>query len=280
MIKGITTVRKIGSAKDYAALGQLFSSLGFEPGKGWKDARSEGAAFLAPVGNLELVYGKATHHTDLWVEVTDLDTIEAIFAKKKVKTAPYPFETEWDARAFIAEPTKGLKIAFWQKNRSKDGAIEGDLNAEGMRFAIVVARWNSFITERLLQGSIDALRRSGCASADIKVVRVPGSFEIPSQARTLADTGDYHAIITLGCLIRGETTHYEHIATEVTRGIGQSAQETGVPHTYGVLTCENLEQALDRAGLKAGNKGFEAAISAIEMVSLKRKTSKHKSGKK
>ena len=103
-------------------------------------------------------------------------------------------------------------------------------------------------------------------------MRVPGAFEIPSQARTLAETGKYDAIITLGCLIRGETTHYEHISTEVTRGIGQSAQETGIPHTYGVLTCENLEQALDRAGLKAGNKGFEAASSAIEMVSLQRKT--------
>ncbi|MBZ5533266.1 MAG: 6,7-dimethyl-8-ribityllumazine synthase [Acidobacteriia bacterium] len=146
------------------------------------------------------------------------------------------------------------------------------MNARGMKFAIVVARWNSFITERLLQGSLDGLRRSGCREQDITVVRVPGSFEIPSQARTLAETGKYDAIITLGCLIRGETTHYEHIATEVTRGIGQSAQETGVPHTYGVLTCENLEQALDRAGLKAGNKGFEAATSAIEMVSLKRKT--------
>jgi 6,7-dimethyl-8-ribityllumazine synthase len=101
---------------------------------------------------------------------------------------------------------------------------------------------------------------------------VPGAFEIPSQARTLAQSGKYDAIVTLGCLIRGETTHYEHISTEVTRGIGQSAQETGVPHTYGVLTCENLEQALDRAGLKAGNKGFEAAISAIEMVSLQKKT--------
>jgi 6,7-dimethyl-8-ribityllumazine synthase len=101
---------------------------------------------------------------------------------------------------------------------------------------------------------------------------VPGAFEIPSQARTLAESGKYDAIVTLGCLIRGETTHYEHISTEVTRGIGQSAQETGVPHTYGVLTCENLEQALDRAGLKAGNKGFEAAMSAVEMVSLQRKT--------
>jgi 6,7-dimethyl-8-ribityllumazine synthase len=135
-----------------------------------------------------------------------------------------------------------------------------------------VSRWNSFITERLLQGALDALRRSGCREEHIAVVRVPGAFEIPTQARTLAETGRYDAIITLGCLIRGETDHYEHISTEVTRGIGQSAQETGIPHTYGVLTCDNLEQALDRAGLKSGNKGFEAAQSAIEMVSLQRKT--------
>ena len=141
-----------------------------------------------------------------------------------------------------------------------------------MRFGVVVSRWNSFITERLLQGALDALRRSGARAEDIAVVRVPGAFEIPAQARTLARSGKYDAIVTLGCLIRGETTHYEHISTEVTRGIGQSAQETGVPHTYGVLTCENLEQALDRAGLKAGNKGFEAGISAVEMVSLQRKT--------
>ncbi|HEX5435435.1 MAG TPA: 6,7-dimethyl-8-ribityllumazine synthase [Candidatus Angelobacter sp.] len=149
-----------------------------------------------------------------------------------------------------------------------------------MHFGVVVARWNSFITERLLQGSLDALRRSGCSEKDIEIFRVPGSFEIPSQARTMAESGKYDAIITLGCLIRGETTHYEHIATEVTRGIGQSAQETGVPHTYGVLTCENLEQALDRAGLKAGNKGYEAAVSAIEMVSLKRKTGRARSSEK
>jgi 6,7-dimethyl-8-ribityllumazine synthase len=174
----------------------------------------------------------------------------------------------------VAEPAKGSKILFWQKNRPSQDAIEGDLNASGMRFGVVVSRWNSFITERLLQGALDGLRRSGCSKEDITVVRVPGAFEIPSQARTLAESGKYDAIVTLGCLIRGETTHYEHISTEVTRGIGQSAQETGVPHTYGVLTCENLEQALDRAGLKAGNKGFEAAISAIEMVSLQRKTQK------
>jgi 6,7-dimethyl-8-ribityllumazine synthase len=180
----------------------------------------------------------------------------------------------------VAEPAKGLKVLFWQKNRPAKDAVEGELNAHGMRFGIVVSRWNSFITERLLQGAMDALRRSGAREEDITVVRVPGAFEIPSQSRTLAASRKYDAIVTLGCLIRGETAHYEHISTEVTRGIGQSAQETGVPHTYGVLTCENLEQALDRAGLKAGNKGFEAAISAVEMVSLQRKTQSRSKKKK
>jgi 6,7-dimethyl-8-ribityllumazine synthase len=279
VIKGLTTIRKIGSAREFAALRDLFSALGFEPGKGWKDSRSEGAAMLAPIGNLELIHGEPPPHTDLWVEVTDLDSILDILKKKKVKVAVDVYATDWGSRALVAEPKKGLKVAFWQMDRPESGATEGDMNARGMKFAIVVARWNSFITERLLQGSLDGLRRSGCREQDIMVVRVPGSFEIPSQARTLAGTGKYDAIITLGCLIRGETTHYEHISTEVTRGIGQSAQETGVPHTYGVLTCENLEQALDRAGLKAGNKGYEAAVSAIEMVSLKRKTGATKAGK-
>jgi len=113
--------------------------------------------------------------------------------------------------------------------------------------------------------------RCGAKRKDIVVVRVPGAFEIPSAARTLAETGKYHAIICLGCLLRGDTAHYDVIVNEVTRGIGQSAQETGVPHAFGVLTCETLEQALNRAGIKAGNKGFEAALAAIEMVSLRRK---------
>ncbi|HYX52848.1 MAG TPA: 6,7-dimethyl-8-ribityllumazine synthase [Candidatus Limnocylindrales bacterium] len=272
MIKGITAIQKIERRSDFETLVELFSALGFEPGTGWKTAKSEGSPFLAPIGNLELVNGDAPPHTNLWVEVTDLDSVREFFRHKKIKPSVEVYDTDWGSRAFVVEPVKKLKIAFWQPNRPKANAIEGDLSATGMRFALVVARWNSFITERLLQGALNALRRSGCKEQDITVVRVPGSFEIPSEARTLAETGSYDAIITLGCLIRGETTHYEHIATEVTRGIGQSAQQTGVPHTYGVLTCENLEQAIDRAGLKAGNKGHEAAISAIEMVSLKRKT--------
>jgi 6,7-dimethyl-8-ribityllumazine synthase len=148
------------------------------------------------------------------------------------------------------------------------GAIEGKLDATGNRFGIVVSRFNSFITERLLNSAIDALRRTGAKDEDINIVRVPGAFEIPSAARTLAETGSVDAVICLGCLLRGETSNYDQICAEVTRGIGQSALETGVPHSFGVLTCDTLEQAIDRAGLKSGNKGFEAALAAVEMASL------------
>jgi 6,7-dimethyl-8-ribityllumazine synthase len=274
MIKGLTTIRYAGGTREFAALSELLDSLGFEKGHAWKNSGSQGQYFLAPVGKVEIVGGPERLPADLWIEVTDLDSVRQVLKQKKIKFVSDISDTDWGSRMLVVEPVKGVKLAFWQKNRAEEEAVEGDLNARGMRFAVVVARWNSFITERLLQGALDALRRSGSRSQDVTVVRVPGSFEIPSQARTLAKTGKYDAVITLGCLIRGDTTHYEHIATEVTRGIGQSAQETGVPHTYGVLTCENLEQALDRAGLKAGNKGFEAAMSAVEMVSLQRKTGK------
>jgi 6,7-dimethyl-8-ribityllumazine synthase len=280
VIKGITTIRHARSAKEFEALTTLLDSLGFGRGEPWKGPRSQGQHFLAPVGKLEIYTGNETFPSDVWVEVSDLDSTHTLLAKKKTKLEDGIKPTTWGSRILVAEPVNGLKIVFWQKDREDEIALEGELNARGMRFAIVVARWNSFITERLLQGALDGLRRSGCHDRDITLVRVPGSFEIPSQARTMAETGNYDAIITLGCLIRGETTHYEHIATEVTRGIGQSAQESGVPHSYGVLTCENLEQALDRAGLKAGNKGFEAAISAVEMVSLKRKTARRQAASK
>jgi 6,7-dimethyl-8-ribityllumazine synthase len=148
-------------------------------------------------------------------------------------------------------------------------ALEGKLDASGRRFAIVVARFNAFITERLLQSACDGLLKTGASAEDIDIARVPGAFEIPLAARTLALTKKYDAIICLGCLLRGDTAHYDVIVNEVTRGIGQSAQETGVPHAFGVLTCENLEQAIDRAGLKMGNKGFEAALAAVEMAALK-----------
>jgi 6,7-dimethyl-8-ribityllumazine synthase len=157
------------------------------------------------------------------------------------------------------------------KSLSKLGlkALEGKLSADGKRFGIVVSRFNAFITERLLQSAVDGLVRSGAKPRDLQLVRVPGAFEIPSAARTLAETRKYDAIICLGCLLRGDTAHYDVIVNEVARGIGQSAQETGVPHAFGVLTCESLEQAIDRAGLKMGNKGFEAALAAVEMANLK-----------
>ena len=147
--------------------------------------------------------------------------------------------------------------------------IEGKLNAAGNRFAIVVSRFNAFITDRLLQSAFDGLVQCGAKEKDLKIVRVPGAFEIPSAARTLAETRKFNAIVCIGCLLRGDTAHYDVIVNEVARGIGQSAQETGVPHAFGVLTCENLEQAIDRAGLKMGNKGFEAALAAVEMANLK-----------
>jgi 6,7-dimethyl-8-ribityllumazine synthase len=156
--------------------------------------------------------------------------------------------------------------------------LAGKLNAAGFRFGIVVSRFNEFITERLLRSACDGLLRSGAKEKDIQIVRVPGSFEIPSAARTLAETGKYDAIICLGCLLRGDTAHYDVIVNEVTRGIGQSAQETGVPHAFGVLTCDTLEQAIDRAGLKMGNKGFEAALAAVEMANLKKVVRSQESG--
>ena len=149
-------------------------------------------------------------------------------------------------------------------------ALEGSLDATGKRFAIVVSRFNAFITERLLLSACDGLLRSGAKKKDIAVVRVPGAFEIPLAARSLAETGKYDAVICIGCLLRGDTAHYDVIVNEVTRGIGQSAQETGVPHAFGVLTCDTLEQAIDRAGLKMGNKGLEAALAAVEMANLRK----------
>jgi 6,7-dimethyl-8-ribityllumazine synthase len=147
-------------------------------------------------------------------------------------------------------------------------AVQGKLDASGKRFAIVVSRFNAFITERLLLSACDGLLRLGADKKNIAVVRVPGSFEIPSTARALAETKKYDAILCIGCLLRGDTAHYDVIVNEVTRGIGQSAQDTGIPHAFGVLTCDTLEQAIDRAGLKMGNKGFDAALAAVEMASL------------
>ncbi len=153
---------------------------------------------------------------------------------------------------------------------------KGELAAKGLRLAIVVSRFNSFITERLLTGALDTLSRAGADDRRVEVVRVPGSFEIPVTAKALAQSGRFDAIITLGCIIRGETQHFDYISAEVTRGIQLAALETGVPMAFGVLTTDTLEQAVDRAGAKSGNKGAEVALAAIEMANLLRSTRRGK----
>jgi 6,7-dimethyl-8-ribityllumazine synthase len=145
---------------------------------------------------------------------------------------------------------------------------QGRLNAEGFRFAVVASRWNDFLTSRLVEGALDALERLGADEKGVEVFRVPGSFEIPLLARRLAASGKWDAVICVGTVIRGQTPHFEYIASEVTKGIAQAAMETNVPVIYGVVTADTLEQAIDRAGVKAGNKGFEAAMSAVELVNL------------
>ncbi len=155
--------------------------------------------------------------------------------------------------------------------------IQGELTATGLRFAVVTSRFNAFVTDRLLAGALDALNRSGAGQDSVDVVRVPGAFEIPVAAKTLAETGRYHAVICLGAVMRGDTTHFEHISTEASKGVAAAALSTGVPISFGILTVENLEQAVDRAGLKSGNKGFEAAMTAIEMANLLKKVKELKS---
>lgn len=149
--------------------------------------------------------------------------------------------------------------------------IEGNLTAQGLKFGIIVSRFNNFITDKLLEGALDALQRSGAEEKSIEVHKVPGSFEIPLVARRLVDAGNYDALICLGAIIRGGTIHYDHIAAEVTKGIAVLNLEGKVPISLGVITTEDIEQAIERAGTKMGNKGWDAALVAVEMVNLLKK---------
>jgi 6,7-dimethyl-8-ribityllumazine synthase len=149
--------------------------------------------------------------------------------------------------------------------------VAGQLVATGLRFGIVVSRFNTFITERLLEGALDALQRHGADLSSVDVVWVPGTFEIPIVAQRLALSGRCHAVICLGCLIRGGTPHFDYLASEVTKGVAQTGMSTGIPAIFGVLTTDTIEQAIERAGTKAGNKGFDAAVAAIEMADVMRK---------
>jgi 6,7-dimethyl-8-ribityllumazine synthase len=292
MVKGITLTQRLGEMAELDRLAGFFGALGLESGGCANGSRRPGRRFAAPLGNLELVYALEGAQDELQaraeeigakikIEVSSLDSFRQIvesLLKDNPGGSPTAVseivDTNWGSRQFTATPARGFSVMFWEWSdplKGKPIALEGDLSAKGMRFAIVAARWNAVITDRLLQGSLDALFRSGAGKEDVEILRVPGAWEIPSAARKLAEIGGCDAVITLGVLLRGETAHYEAIYNEVSRGIGQSQQETGIPHAFGVLTCETVEQALDRAGLKAGNKGFEAAVAAIEMVSLHRK---------
>jgi 6,7-dimethyl-8-ribityllumazine synthase len=153
----------------------------------------------------------------------------------------------------------------------KPSEIRAGLSAQNLRIGIIASRFNQFITDRLLAGALDALERAGASEKQIEVVRVPGSFEIGIAAKNLAATGRFDAIICIGCILRGETSHYDHVASESARGIQLAQLDTGVPMAFCVLTCDTLEQAIDRAGLKQGNKGYEAALSAIEMAHIVRR---------
>jgi 6,7-dimethyl-8-ribityllumazine synthase len=274
MIKSIYYVRLASEEKDFQALQRFFQELGLDPAENWEGRHNQGVLFRTPQAGIEIGRGGDFPSTDLILEVADANSAYEVVKARGFKIAEEISDRRFGGRMFVAEPAPGHAVAIFsylpERRPRHIPTCEGSLDAKGLRFGLVVSRFNSFITERLLEGALDALRRCGARDEDQTIVRVPGAFEIPAAARSLAESGRTDAVICLGCLIRGETSHYEHIATEVTRGIGQSAQETGVPHAYGVLTCENLEQAIDRAGLKTGNKGFESAMAAIEMASLKK----------
>jgi len=275
MIRAISIVRHFRK-QDLRSLTDFLTAIGLEQAP--KEREEALTAFVAPAGKfwigqlgdqhssafLELIENCKT----IVLEVSDPETVWFAAHKRGFEiVSDFVSKTTGEHRFGVKLP--GELVVWVVPAQEQEPATEGDLKGAGKLFAVVLSRFNSFITERLLQGAMDGLTRSGADRKNVQVVRVPGSFEIPSAARTLAETKKYNAIICLGCLLRGDTAHYDVIVNEVTRGIGQSAQETGVPHAFGILTCDTLEQAIDRAGLKMGNKGFEAALAAVEMANLK-----------
>jgi 6,7-dimethyl-8-ribityllumazine synthase len=281
MLKSLHIGRYVAKPEDLRALAGFLEAIGFER---IAEADKRSAIFAAPVGLLSVNALPAEYPSEVLdrlkdvnrlivLEVSNPDDVFEIAEKKKLKVLADTESPKTGERSFSLELPGDIVVTVHGKRGALPEGIEGDLRAQGKRFAIVVSRFNAFITERLLQGALDALRRTGAHSSDITLMRIPGSFELPAAARMLAQTGKYDAVICLGCLLRGETAHYDVIVNECARGIGQSAQETGVPHAFGVLTCDTLEQAIDRAGLKMGNKGFEAGLAAVEMASLKKAVS-------
>ena len=161
-----------------------------------------------------------------------------------------------------------VTIQLAESNRLEPKVYEGRLNAEAFRFAIVASRWNELISARLVEGALDSLKRLGAKDANVSVYRVPGAFEIPLLALRLAQSRKFDAVICLGTIIRGQTPHFDYIASEVTRGISHAGLTSGLPVVFGIVTADTVDQAIDRAGVKLGNKGFEAAMTAVELVNL------------
>ena len=289
MIKWVELTVVAKSPADFKLLKELLSSLGLRQGFAGENANGQSAEFFPSRLKLGVISKKKNwENADLYLTVSDPDTAFEVVQGRKWEILQDHSGPEQShlARSFSFKLPGGTQVAVLGP-RVAEGvtdtdhlALEGSMLAAGKRFAVVVSRFNSFITERLLAGVLDGLVRSGAKMhEDITIVRVPGAFEIPSAARTLAETKKYDAVVCIGCLLRGDTAHYDVIVNEVTRGIGQSTQETGVPHAFGVLTCDTLEQAIDRAGLKMGNKGFEAALAAVEMANLKKTIVRGSSGK-
>ena len=285
MLKSLHIGRYVTQPADLRSLAEFLEAIGFQS-VAVEDSRSK--VFSAPIGLLSINALPAEYPREVLahlkdvnrlivLEVSNPDDVFAIAQQKKLNVLADSVSAKTGERSFSLALPGEIIVTVHGKPEEIPAGVEGDLKAEGKRFAIVVSRFNAFITERLLQGALDGLRRTGARKEDIEIMRVTGSFEIPAAARVLAESGKYDAIICLGCLLRGETAHYDVIVNECARGIGQSAQETGVPHGFGVLTCDTLEQAIDRAGLKMGNKGFEAALAAVEMASLKKAVSSQRS---
>jgi len=277
MLVLLTSRYVAGNKKDVQVLQRIFAALGLEGGpsplESSQSSSKSSAVFAAALHSFEIVLGAGgPAQTELFFRVSDPHLALRIVKQNGGEIIAGLSDKEVADVGFRVRLPSGATVQFGALHGASVllQGIAGSLDATGKRFGIVVSRFNAFITERLLQGAFDGLVRSGVLRKDITIVRVPGAFEIPSASRMLAETRKYDAILCIGCLLRGDTAHYDVIVNEVTRGIGQSAQETGVPHAFGVLTCDTLEQAIDRAGLKMGNKGLEAAMAAVEMANLQK----------
>lgn len=275
MIKWVHLTACARSEHDFHLLTRMLSALGLKSGEAEQHSNLRVQPFFPSIAAVEVQYQKnSAERADLDLTISDPESAAEILKGMGLEIEHGDSGPDPNIRSFRVRCPGGTTVAFTGFLNSRLGGFEpegvtGNLQARGKCFALIASRFNSFIVERLLTGALEALNLCGADQEDLSIVRVPGAFEIPSAARTLAEIKKYDAIICLGCLLRGDTAHYDVIVNEVTRGIGQSAQETGVPHAFGVLTCDTLEQAIDRAGLKMGNKGFEAALAAVEMANLK-----------